>query len=174
MANTIPKDLFPVTDNDFSDSWARRTYAYAHLFAEVSDSLTPKEEDIHIWRNRALQVRLELSEIGKEAGNEMVLEVANVQYNMKIKETDISPNCIQDVLSIIGDQDWYNDNKRARINQIYMMMYGITRQGFNDWLLNLEKKWLQKMNLTYIGRTGRQDSTYNSRGFIYALLKKIF
>ena len=55
-----------------------------------------------------------------------------------------------------------------------MMMYGITRQGFNDWLLNLEKKWLLKMNLTYIGRSGRQDSTYNSRGFIYALLKKSF
>jgi len=127
MANTIPKKLFPVIDNDFNENWARRTYPYAHMFTQGVDALIPSDLCVNNWRNRALQIGLELSNIGKEAGKEQVLNVAKCLYNLKMPGTDISPNCIRDVLRIVGDKQWYNDNKNSRINQIYMMVYGILR-----------------------------------------------
>ena len=97
MANTIPKNLFPVIDNDFNENWARRTYPYAHMFTQGVDALIPSDLCVNNWRNRALQIRLELSNIGKEAGKEQVLNVAKSLYNLKMPGTDISPNCIRDV-----------------------------------------------------------------------------
>lgn len=174
MSNLIPKDLFPVVDNEYNLEWAKKTYAYSHLFSECRNTLDPQDEDINNWRNKALQVRLELSNIGKVAGRQRMLEVARVQFNMKIKGTDISPKCIDDILKIICDREWYTNDKRDRINQIYMLVYGITRQGFNQWLLDLEQSWLQQRNLTYVSPSGQPTATSYSRGCVFSLLKKVF
>ena len=174
MSNLIPKDLFPVVDNDYNLEWANKTYAYSHLFSECRNTLDPQDEDINNWRNKALQIRLELSTIGKVTGRQRMLEVARVQFNMKIKGTDISPKCIDDILKIISDKEWYTNDKRDRINQIYMLIYGITRQGFNQWLLDLEQSWLKKRNLTYVSPSGQQTTTSYSRGCVFSLMKKVF
>ena len=174
MSNFIPKDLFPIVDNEYNLEWAKKTYAYSHLFSECRNTLDPEDEDVINWRNKALQVRLELSNIGKVTGRQRMLEVAKVQFNMKIKGTDISPKCIDDILKIICDKEWYTNNKRDRINQIYMLVYGITRQGFNQWLLDLERSWLEERNLTYVSLSGQPTSTRCSRGCVFSLLKKVF
>ena len=136
--------------------------------------LNPTSEDINLWRSKAIQLRAELASIGKVAGTTKMLQIANIEFNMKIKGTDLHCTSIQDVLNIIGDQEWYNEDKPTRIGQIYMLVYGLTRQGFNQWLLDLEQDWMRKNGVTYITKSGRQDLMYNSRGSIYSLLKKVF
>ena len=173
--NTIPKDLFPLKENSYTLAWAKHTYPYAHLFAlPLEYTQAPNSDNINVWRSKAIQVRAELTSLGKDAGTKKMLEIANVKYNLRIKGTDLPCQSIEDILTIVGDKTWYNSNKDTRINQIYMLIYGLTRQGFNQWLLDLEKDWMKKMNVTYITKTGRQDDFFNSRGSIYSLLKKVF
>ena len=173
--NTIPKNLFPQRENEYTRRWARDTYVYAHTFlTHLEPTLVPSEDEINTWRSRAIQVRSELTSIGKLAGTNKMLEIANRQYNFKIKGTNLQCTSVQDILNVVGDKDWYNEDKKTRIEQIYMLIYGITRQGFNQWVLDLEQDWMKNMNVTYVTPSGRQDLIYNSRGCVYSLLKKVF
>ena len=139
VANTIPKDLFPLKENQYSLSWATKTYPYAHLFALPFDhKLNPNNDHVSMWRSKAIQLRAELTSIGKDKGTGKILEIANIQYNLKIKGTDLPCSSIYDVLTIVSEKDWYNLDKPTRINQIYMMVYGITRQGFDQWLVEFD------------------------------------
>ena len=175
VANTIPKDLFPLKENQYSLSWATKTYPYAHLFALPFDhKFNPNNDHVSMWRSKAIQLRAELTSIGKDKGTGKILEIANIQYNLKIKGTDLPCSSIYDVLTIVSEKDWYNSDKPTRINQIYMMVYGITRQGFDQWLVELENEWMNKYNVTYITKSGRQDLIFNYRGCVYSLLKKVF
>ena len=173
--NTIPKDLFPIKENEYSRSWAIKTFLYSHIFlANGEPKLNPSEQDINLWRNKAIQLRAELASIGKLAGTNKMLEIANFQYNLKLKGTNLKCTSIQDILTVVGDKEWYNEDKKTRIDQIYMLIYGLTRQGFNQWLIDLEQDWMKKNNITYITKLGRHDLAFNSRGSIYSLLKKVF
>ena len=173
--NTIPKDLFPLKENSYTLAWARHTYPYAHLFSlPLEYTQAPNGDNINVWRSKAIQIRAELTSLGKDAGTKKMLEIANVKYNLRIKDTNLPCQSIEDILTIVGDKTWYNSNKDTRIDQIYMLIYGLTRQGFNQWLLDLERDWMKENNVTYITKSGRQDDFFNSRGSIYSLLKKVF
>ena len=56
---------------------------------------------------------------------------------------------IDNVMSIITDEDWYMTNKTLKQNIVYHLMYGLTRSGMNGWLLEQEKKWMQDHKLEY-------------------------
>ena len=175
ILDTIPRDLFPIKENEYNFEWAKKTYLYAHMFSLSSDhQVYPTDDQINMWRSKAIQIKVELNNIGKEKGVNKILELANFHYNFKIKDTELPCQSIQDVLNIVADKTWYNNHKAVRLNQIYMMVYGITRQGFDQWLVDLELYWLKKNNVTYAGKSGHQDILLNCRGSVYSLLKKVF
>ena len=174
ILDTIPKDLFPIIENEYSFDWAKKTYLYAHMFSLPSEhQVYPTDDQINMWRSKAIQLKVELNNIGKEKGINQILYLANIQYNLKIKDTELSYQSIQDILNIVADKSWYNEHKTVRLNQLYMMVYGITRQGFDHWLVDLELYWLNK-KITYVTKSGRQDMLFNCGGSVYSLLKKVF
>ena len=173
----IPKHLFPLIDGEFNDEWAKKTFPYAHMFISSVTTMIPKSEDLELWKSRALQIRKQVLDEGNKAGKEKVLSVAINKYNlfMPCRGTNtIRPNCIQDVLDIIADKEWYNSDKKTRLEQIYMMMYGIKKVGFNQWAIELEENWLKRHNLIYITGKETTDHMYNTRGCIYSTIIQIF
>ena len=172
LNNKIPKDLFSVRENEYTILWAKRTYPYAKMFS-VTAPLIPSDSDIKTWRDRALAIRHTLIKKGNNAGKQKLLEIAKYEYNMKMIDTDVSPNSVFDILSIVGDSKWYNDNKQARREQVYMMMYGLLRRGKNQWALDIEMEEMKKYNISYVGKDGL-DPMYNGKGCIYSILTKVF
>ena len=173
----IPKNLFPLVDGEYNEIWAKKTFPYAHMFMNTVTSMIPNDENLELWRNRALQIRKQILDEGNKAGKEKVLSVAINKYNlfMPCNATNtIRPKCVQDVLDIIADKEWYNTNKKTRLEQIYMMMYGIKKIGFNQWAIELEQNWLRRNNVVYITRKECTDTMYNTRGCIYSTIIQIF
>ena len=171
----IPKKLFPLVDGEYTIEWAKKTFPYAHMFSKQFTALIPKLDEVEAWRNKALQLRKAICDEGNEAGKEKVLSVAIHKYNLTMPDCNgVSPKCIQDVLSIISDKIWYNTEKDIRLEQLYMMIYGIKKVGFNQWAVDLETNWLKRNNLVYISSKEVKDPMYNTRGCVYSLIIQVF
>ena len=168
---TIPLKFLPNTDLKYTTEWAEDTYCYRYLFDDntTSESYKSKEE-VEDWRLQALQLMQEIKHIGIAHGRYEIVKLARSHYGMTMPQSgNYKPTNIDDVMSIIGDEDWYNDNKEYKLNIVYHLMYGLTRSGMNGWLINQERKWLQDHHLQY-----NQDHVgirkTKLRGFVYTIM----
>ena len=92
----------------------------------------------------------EIKHIGITHGRNEIIKLARFHYGMIIpKSGNYKPTNIDDVMSIIGDKDWYNNNKEFKLNIIYHLMYGLNKSGMNGWLIDQECEWLQDHKLQY-------------------------
>ena len=59
------------------------------------------------------------------------------------------PFNVQEVVSVITDPEWYNDNKIYKQDIIHHLAYGIKRKGNNLWLPEAEKEWMAYYGISY-------------------------
>ena len=168
---TIPLKFLPNTDIQYTTKWAQETYCYRYLFDDNTTSESYKsEEEVEDWRLQALQLMREIKHIGIAHGRNEIVKLARSHYGMVMPQSgNYKPTNIDDVMSIIGDEDWYNDNKEFKLNIIYHLMYGLTRSGMNGWLIDQERKWLQDHKLQYTqDHVGVRKTKL--RGFVYSIM----
>ena len=69
----------------------------------------------------------EIKHIRIAQGRSEIVKLARNHYEMTTPiQGNYKPTCIDDVMSIIEDEDWYNDTKDFKKNIIYHLMYGLT------------------------------------------------
>ena len=145
------------------------------MFDEATTSESYKSDsEVEDWRLQALEIMREIKHIGIAQGRSEIVKLARNHYGMTIpKQGNYKPTCIDDIISIIEDEDWYNDTKNFKQNIIYHLMYGLTQSGMNGWLLEEEHRWMQNHKLQYL-----QDTVVNCktklRGFVYSIMNSQF
>ena len=173
---SIPLKFLPVNDLHYTTEWARNTYSYRHLFDEATTSESYKSDcEVEDWRLQALEIMREIKHIGIAQGRSEIVKLARNHYGMIMPNNgNYKPTCIDDVMSIIEDEDWYNDNKEFKQNIIYHLMYGLTRSGMNGWLLEEERKWMQGHKLQYHHQDTVVIRKTKLRGFVYSIMNSQF
>ena len=177
---SVDFNLFPLNDKYLTLDWARKTYAQYHLFndAILSQSYTT-DDDLIAWIADAKQLMKQIKIKGTEAGRAEIVRVACYQYNMFMlnKTNDFvappqRPLNIREVLSIISDPIWYNDETSYKQDIIHHLAYGITRKNNNSWLIETEKEWMEEYGIMY--RYTNCKRITETRGFVYKLMNSTF
>ena len=177
---SVDSNLFPLNDKELTLDWARRTYAQYPLF---NDSILSRsygnDDDLKAWIAEAKQLMKEIKIKGIDAGRKEIVRVACHQYNMYLlnKTNDFvnppqRPLNIREVLSIIGDPVWYNDEKTYKQDIIHHLAYGIRRKINNLWLIETEKMWMEQYGITYKYTNCKRIT--ETRGFVYKLMNSTF
>ena len=176
----VPPKLLQINETAYTDEWSRNTFEYCHIFDKKITSFTaPRSEgsnDLHLWKMKAKNLTHEIKSKGVIAGNDEICRVAN-QYNMKVPgRPSHDNNCtsIEDVLHVIVDKNWYQDNVHLKRCIIYHLLYGITRSGNNTWLLNCEKKWMDGVGIAYDPSKIAGQRKTKVKGFVYSIMLSMF
>ena len=176
--NAIPLDLFSPNQKKYDLIWSRRTYQYAHLFDKsIKSRVTQDNEDLINWINIGIKTMKKIKDIGKNAGEKQIISLAKNHFKMKLKVGIgllVKPTSLNDILQIIGDKEWYQDDKDTKLNILYNIIYGLTRRGMNGWLLSEESKWLEKHNLVYDTVNLNAKRKTRLKGFVYSLMNCMF
>ena len=166
---SIPMDLFPVYDKKLNDQWARETYRWCYLFDDECTTVLPRnDDDVIKWLVKAKKIREELQALGNEMGEKQVLFLAKKNFNLKMIGTEsVAPTKVMDVVSIYGDQDYYHSFKDKNVQELYQMIYGLTRNGGNNWILNAEAEWMHGRSIKYKAEPNKNETRNRTRGCIY-------
>ena len=172
---TVPLKLLPLNERYFTTSWAQDTYCYRYLFDTTVTSQSYKNDsEVEDWRIQALQLLKEIKQIGIAQGRQEIVNLARGHYGMTMPHScNSKPTNIDDVISIIENEEWYNDNKIFKQNIIYHLMYGLTRSGMNAWLLQQERKWMTEHQIRYNEDDVGIRKT-KLRGFVYSIMNSKF
>ena len=172
---TVPLKLLPLNERHFTTNWAKGTYCYRFLFDISITSQSYKDDaEVEDWRIQALQMMKEIKQIGIAYGRQEIVNLARGHYGMTMPHScNSKPTNIDDIMSIVENDEWYYDNKVYKQNIIYHMMYGLTRSGMNSWLLQQEHKWLQKHQIKYCQDIVGIRKT-KLRGFVYSIMNSKF
>ena len=176
----IKQDLLPVNEKDITEQWAKETYNHCHLFSkEVTGTVWDSYEDLKHWMHTATNLMKDIKFHGIDAGKKRIVHLANHKYNLTLPskgkgllEKSMSPVNLNDVVEIISDPEWYNENTFEKQDIIHDLIYGITRKSNNFWLITAEKEWMEKHNVFY--SVQRRQRITESRGFVYKLMNSIF
>ena len=169
----VPIDLLPVETKKLDLSWAERTFCYARFF---STSFTSEEhvfqQELQSWIDKATALQNELKEIGVLKANEKVVEIFNKYEVCMPGTTNVRPTSFDDVLVIINDKTWYQNQQELKRNLIHMVSYGIFRTGHNNWAKRATNEWLLKHNVTIQGEinTTNNRAKRKKKGFVYSNL----
>ena len=177
---TVPYNLFPLNEKDINEDWAKKTYSKSHLF---NSSFRPiawaTERDILAWMTLAKSLVKDIKWEGVTAGRDRIVELAVHRYNLKLPQGSddfpsetLSPVNLNDVVEIVSNPKWYNHNKSTKQAIVHELIYGITRKVNNFWLIDAEKKWLLRHNISYQDKDCKRIT--ETRGFVYKLMNSIF
>ena len=172
---TIPLKLLPISEQQYTTKWAESTYSFRCLFdTSVTSHYSKNEEEVEEWRLKGLQLLKEIKQIGLTQGRLEVVNLARNHYGMRMPNApSCKPTTIDDVMSIIGDKNWYEDKTPFKQNIIYHLVYGLTRCGMNEWLLSQEQEWLRDNKLQYsTDEVGIRKTKL--RGFVYSIMNSQF
>ena len=176
----VDSDLFPVCEKKLTLEWAKSTYKHYSLFDDSILSRTYDDDnDLYSWINEAKELIKDIKFQGTQAGRDEIIRIAVNQYNIflpkKINNYSDAPKrplTIQEVVASITDHDWYFQDTEYKRNIIHHLAYGITRKHNNIWLIEAEKKWLNKYNVSYKLMPCKRVTL--SRGFVYKLMNSTF
>ena len=184
MSNEIKRlvsfDLFPMHEKHLTLKWAKDTYAYYHLFNDdIRTTGYSNDEELLNWISFTKFLIKNIKIKGTEAGRTEIVRLACHQYNLFLpnRESDFhtpfqKPLNVREVVSVITDPVWYNDNKTYKQDIIHHLAYGITRKGNNLWLLEAEKDWMASFGISYDFNACKRIT--ETRGFVYKLMNSTF
>ena len=91
----ISLDLFPMNEKDYSEEWTKGTRFFHKL--QITD---------------------------KSEGIKQIVDMATCTFDLKMLcLDDACPTSLRDVMCVIANSGWYNNDKKTRINEIHTMIY---------------------------------------------------
>ena len=175
---TIPMDLFPTRDKHLDEIWAKKTFKFCHLFCESINhtSYDLNKDHISIWLKTAAEILKKLKLYGIVEGEKHVVDICKSEFKLRMRygTIDIDPASISDILTIYSDKWYYKENRDKILQQIYVLTYGLLRNGSNHWALSSEKKFMKEYNIVYKTETIDENNKWRSRGCLYQILVSRF
>ena len=178
----VPKCLLKVNETGYTDQWCKDTYSYFHMFDRSIPFAVPSEgnqgsTDLQKWKKKAISLTYEIKNRGLVAGRQEMVRIINEEYRLTVPGRNMFDNTckdIDDIFCIIGNKDWYYQDVDYSRNVVYHLLYLISRPGYNSWLINAEKKWMEEFNIKY--ETTELDCTHKSyvKGFVYKIINSVF
>ena len=131
--------------------------AYYHLFNDASRTTGySTDDDLKDWISFTKSLMKDIKIKGTEAGRTEIVRLACHQYNLFLPNKNYDfrtpfqePLNVREVVSVITDPEWYNDNKMYKQDIIHHLAYGITRKCNNLWLLEAKKEWMASYGISY-------------------------
>ena len=168
----VPFNLIPTDAKSLNNDWAEKTFRFAYLFGrQFGSSAWDNENNLQAWIDKALQLQLELRELGVQKAHEKVVMVFR-EYNIKLPNSNQLPTNMDDVVAIINDKEWYTTDKDMKQQLIHMITYGIFRRGFNHWAVKACTEWLfqhkLKLDDSDINNLSHQKTSRRKKGFVYS------
>ena len=72
----VPVDLIPIDSKQLDETWASKTFKYAHCFTDdITTKIVNDADDLQKWINIATNVQLELRAIGLQKAHAKAVEV---------------------------------------------------------------------------------------------------
>ena len=167
----VPVDLIPIDSKQLDESWASKTFKYAHCFSnDITTKIVNDADDLQKWINIATNLQLELRAIGLQKAHAKAVEVFK-DYGVYLPDTNEHPVNFDDIITIISNPDWYKSRQLSKQGLIHMVSYGIFRKGYNIWAMNAAKEWLHQKNLHIMNANAQNDSQRRrGKGFVYCNL----
>ena len=178
----VPKKLLHINETAYTDKWVKETYSYFHLFDSNVSLAAPRQgilgkKDLANWKAKAISLSYNIKNKGLIAGRKELVRIANEEYGLTVPgRLSLDNKCkdIDDIFCILGDRDWfYNDVVYSR-NVIYHLLYLSSRSGYNSWLINAEKEWMQEQGISYESKDLDSNSKSNIKGFVYTIMNSTF
>ena len=172
----VPNNLIPIDFKKMDDTWQQYTYKYAHMFdnSKFTGTTWTDTTDLGNWKRLAKSITEELRQKGKDAFEKHIIDYFSYhKYTMKANDAT-KPTNIDDIISIISDREWYLNNKKKKQQIIYMITYGMFRQGHNQWAYDISSNWLKgkNMKLKHMDLDGSpinsEKQRETSKGFVYS------
>ena len=172
----VPRDLIPVHYNDTSVAWGAATFQYYHLFdTSIRTTAYKDESELINWARCANRIQVELKTIGMERATATVMDLC--KHEFKLVNTDgQAPTSLDDVIAIIREPRWYNEDRNHSRMVVYMLSYGIFRNCYNCWANDAAAEWMRENNIAYLTpirqsqegpETGKERKTRAGKGFVY-------
>ena len=169
----VPLDLIPVLPREVHFDWGAKTYKYYHLFnPNINKDCYSNNEEIIDWTRYANKLQKELKETGLVKANEEVLRLCKKEFNMLRTDGQI-PVSITDVVSILRQTTWYNQDKHRSRHIVYMMSHGIVRSGYNKWVYQAVYEWMKAHKIAY-DRPEITNSVFNTNMIPQSIDSDIF
>ena len=166
VPNQVPSDLIPTTRNTITLEYASKKKEWAcSLNPSKFQPLKKNQNEVDFvaeWRLYMIKIQTELQEIGHSFAMKKIISVFGT-YQIIIPGTSQLPTSFDDVLTIIGNKDWYNSFKIFNFSLLWMAMYGIFWCSFDMWLMDAANKWKRDKNIDYIQVYKEQKAT----GFVH-------
>ena len=170
----VPYDLIPVLPTEAHFNWGVKTYKYYHLFDDnIKKDYFRNDEEVIGWMQYANNLQDELRETGVLKATQHILHLCKNEFNMTGTDGQ-DPHSISDVVNIVRDSGWYKDDVNRSRYIVYMMSYGIFRNGYNSWIHEAVSEWIKGFKIAYkpldsntLIANGHQRQ---GKGFVYRLL----
>ena len=163
----VPFDLIPVDSKQLDETWATKTFKYAHYFSgDITTKIINDTEDLQTWIGIALDIQLELRAIGLQQAHAKIVDGFR-DYGVYLQTSSSHmqhPVEFDDIISIISNVNWYKTRQVSKQALIHMVTYGIFRKGYNTWAIEAANEWLNKRNLKLTQGKRR------GKGFVYCNL----
>ena len=172
ITNQIPSDLIPVSRAQITLDYAKETKNWARTFNEErfkslynDDYPSTKLEE---WQLYLRQLQSDLHNIGYKGTCDHITTLFATHYQFKVPTTNKLPETFNDVLQILKSKTWYNSNRFMARNAVHMILYGIYRRNFDDWIHDMANNWKASKNINEFSTTLHRKGT----GFVYQNLIK--
>lgn len=170
--NNVPSDLIPVSRAQITLDYARDTKNWARTFNEERFKTLYDDnysiQTLQEWHHYLMQLQSDLHSLGFRGTCDHITTLFATHYEFKNPNTNDLPNNFNDVLQILKSKTWYNQNKLVARNAVHMILYGIYRCNFDDWIHEIANKWKASKNINEFSATLHRKGT----GFVYQNLIK--
>ena len=169
----VPTTLFPISDKGIDIEWASKTYQFRCVFFPSERHVIPTTEDLVAWMNEAKNLCTKLRDYGTAKAEDHIVNLCNSVYNEKLEERKFKN--IYDVVDMMSNRRFFQQNYDFYLDLIHMFQYGIFRCARNAWALDAAGDWMENYNIQYLNV--KKDAFRNEncvkrkgKGFVYKIL----
>ncbi len=165
LFNTIDRNFLPL--KSCNGEWAHRTYDNdCYKFPSFTHKNQQSREDkILHWCDTGNTLRTSLTANGMLAATNELSRIAT-QRQLRRRDGQLPVN-FNDILNIIGDITWYQEDIEYSRELIYILCYRIFRVGYNQWALQAADQWMRNHRLQYTPIDMNEPTM--GKGFAYSL-----
>ena len=150
---TVPSEFLPRYEGGITFKYALDMKPWApafdnQKFATLARADYRDESLEKSWHEYMVNLYDEIQGMGEYATNQQAIRLFADEFKIVHPITKAPPKLIQDVFDIIENKKWYESNRQRAQSCIYMIMYGMFRAGFDNWITDAANLWLKNRKIT--------------------------